>query len=260
MVCTDPVLLQSEINHLRRALGRCNYPNWAISKVQNKVLNNNQEENSPHTNPSNNNNSQATTTQTMDSNNSTTQNSRPGNNQNSNTRANKTTVGHVVILYTKGIGKSIKQICGKYGIQVHFKGNTTIKQALMKPKDQDLKDNKSGVIYIYQCNHLDCDEECIGEISRTLRERRKEHLKQPSPIHGHIQQSGHGITEDSFNIIGREDWGQARTIKESILIRVNNPTLNQNIGKYNLNHILDRVLFNTPGLKLISSKKGSGQT
>ena len=234
----------------------------AISQVQNKVLNNNWEDNSPPTNPSNNsnNNSQDTTTQTMDNNSSTMQNNRPGINQDSNARANKNTVGQVVIPYTKGIGKSIKQICGKYGIQVHSRGNTTIKQVLMKPKDQDPKDNKSGVIYSYQCNHLDCNEEYIGETSRTLRERRKEHLKQPSPIHRHIQQSGHGITEDSFNIIGREDWRQARTIKESIYIRVNNPTLNQNIGKYNLNHIWDRVLLNTPGLKLGSFQKGSSQT
>ena len=169
VVCTDPDLLQSEINHLRRALGRSNYPNWAISKVHNKVLNNNWEDNRPPINPSNNNNNdQDTTTQTMDNNNNTTQNNRPGNNQNTNARANKNTVGQVVIPYTKGIGKSIKQICGKYGIQVHFRGNTTIKQLLMKPKDQDPKDNKSGVIYSYQCNHLDCNEEYIGETSRTL--------------------------------------------------------------------------------------------
>ena len=45
-----------------------------------------------------------------------------------------------------------------------------------------------------------------------------------------------------------------RTIKEAIYIWVNNPTLNRNIGKYNLNHIWDRVLFNTPGLKIGSSQ------
>ena len=116
----------------------------------------------------------------------------------------------------------------------------------MKPKDQDPKDNKSGIIYSYQCNHLACSEEYIGETARTLGERRKEHLKQPSPIHRHIEQTGHTITDNSFNNIGGEDWGQARTIKESIFIRVNNPTLNQNIGKYNPSHIWDRVLFNTP--------------
>ena len=78
-----------------------------------------------------------------------------------------------------------------------------------------------------------CNKEYIGEISRTLGERCKEHLKQLSPIHVHIQQKGHTIEDNSFNIIDREDRGQATTIKESIYIRVNNPSLNQNIGKHN---------------------------
>ena len=38
--------------------------------------------------------------------------------------------------------------------------------------------------------------------------------------------------------------------KESIFIRVNNPTLNRNISKFNLPHICDRLLLNTPGLAL----------
>ena len=76
----------------------------------------------------------------------------------------------------------------------------------------------------------------------------------------HIQQTGHNTTKDSFNTIGREDQGQAKTIKESAFTRINNPTLNQNIGKYNLNHIWDRVLINTPGLKLGSSQQPSAQT
>ena len=127
------------------------------------------------------------------------------------------------------------------------------KQILIKPKDQDPKDSKSCLIYSYQCPQLVCDDEYKRETARTPGERRKEHLKQPSPIHGHSQATGHPIDNNKFNIIGREDWGQARTIKESIYIRVNNPTLNHNIGKYNLNHIWDRLIFNTPGLKLGSS-------
>ena len=39
-------------------------------------------------------------------------------------------------------------------------------------------------------------------------------------------------------------------IKESIFIRVNNPTLNRNIGKFYLPHIWDKVLLHTPGLTL----------
>ena len=155
--------------------------------------------------------------------------------------------------------ESFKHICGKYGIKIHFKFNKTIKQVLMKPKDQDPKDKKSGVIYNFQCKNIACNEEYIGETARTLGERCMEHLKQPSCIHVHIQQRGHSITDKSVNIIGREDQRQTQTIKEYIFIRVNSPTLNQNIGKYNLNHIWDIVLFNTPGLKLGSAKHSSTQ-
>ena len=36
----------------------------------------------------------------------------------------------------------------------------------------------------------------------------------------------------------------------AIYTRVNNPTLNRNIGKFSLNHNWNRVLLNTPGLKI----------
>ena len=77
--------------------------------------------------------------------------------------------------------ESFKHICGKYGIQVHFKGNTTIKQVLMKPKDQDPKDKKNMVIYSIQCNHIASDEEYIGETTRTIGERCKDTSSNPLP-------------------------------------------------------------------------------
>ena len=194
-----------------------------------------------------------------------TNNTQANNNLNTSTERPtisrpKSTIWYVVIPYTQGLAESFKNICGKYGIQTYFKGNTTIKQVLMKPKDQDPKDKKSGIIYSFKCNHIACDEEYIGETSRTLGERYMKHLKQPSPIHAHIQQTGHNNTDTSFNIIGREDQGLARTIKESIYMKENNSTLNCNIGEYNLSHVWDRVLFNIPGLKLGSSQQPSTQT
>ena len=71
-----------------------------------------------------------------------------------------------------------------------------------------------------------------------------------SRIYGQCNISGHSTNPDNFNIIGKEDHGLARNIKESIFIRANNPTLNRNVGKYNLHHIWDRVLFSTPELKI----------
>ena len=41
----------------------------------------------------------------------------------------------------------------------------------------------------------------------------------------------------------------AKAITEAIYIRVNNPTLNRNIGKYNLPHIWNKFLFAIPELK-----------
>ena len=48
--------------------------------------------------------------------------------------------------------ESIKRICGRYGIQTHFKGGKTIKNLLVSPKDKDPMLNQSGAIYRYQCN------------------------------------------------------------------------------------------------------------
>ena len=50
----------------------------------------------------------------------------------------------------------------------------------------------------------------------------------------------------------------ARLIKESIFIRVNNPTLNRNIGKFQLSHIWYGVLFGTPNIK-VTNPKGKAQ-
>ena len=148
------------------------------------------------------------------------------------------TKGDIVIPYTQGLSESIKKICGRHGIQTHFKGGSTIKNLLVSPKDKDPMVNQSGAIYWCQCGDLGCDYEYIGETSRTSGERYKEHLNEPSPIH------------QCSNQTGREGHNLARNIKEFIFIRVYNPTLNNNIGKFNLPQTWDRVLLNTPGLNL----------
>ena len=188
---------------------KCKYTHWAIHRVQSKFLNCNWE------NSSNNN--------LLDTSNNSTNNKeqpQPGDNTN-NSKVNnsnlsterttisrpKPTIGYVVIPYAQDLPESFKNTCGKYGIQTYFTGNTTIKQVLMKPMDQDPKDKKSRIINSLQCNHTACNEEYTEKTSRTLGKRCMEHLKQPSPIHVHIQQTGHNNTDTSFNIIGMEDQG-----------------------------------------------------
>ena len=110
--------------------------------------------------------------------------------------------------------------------------------------------NKNSVIYSYSCGKIDCDEENIGQSGRTFGERFKEHLKASPPIFVHQSSSGHETSMENIKIIGREENNLARTIKEAMYIRVNNPTLNRNIGKYYLPHIWDKILFTIPELKM----------
>ena len=84
---------------------------------------------------------------------------------------------------------------------------------------------------------MECNDEDIGESSRTLGKRFKEHLKAPSPIFDHYNTTGHQVSIENFSIVGREEQNLMRAIKEAIYIRVNNPSLNRNIGKYHLPHI-----------------------
>ena len=86
----------------------------------------------------------------------------------------------------------------------------------------------------------------------------KEHLKDPSPIHHHSSHTGHHTNHNNFQIIGREGHNLARNIKESIFLRVNNPSLNNIIGKFNLPPIWDRVLLNTPGIESKRLSQTSG--
>ena len=77
--------------------------------------------------------------------------------------------------YYRGQSESMKKVCSRHGVHVYFKGGNTIKNLLVTPKDQDPILKKSGVIYRYKCDRVECDEEYIGEFSRVLGKRLKEH-------------------------------------------------------------------------------------
>ena len=90
----------------------------------------------------------------------------------------------------------------------------------------------------------------LGKSARNFGERFKEHQKAPSPIHDHINISGHTVSIEDFSILAREDQNLLRTIKEAIYIRANNPSLKRNVGKFYLARIWDEVLLNISELKL----------
>ena len=52
-----------------------------------------------------------------------------------------------MVPYTEGLVESYKTICGKYGVQVYFKGGNTLKNLLMFPKDKEEMTKQSNIIY-----------------------------------------------------------------------------------------------------------------
>ena len=133
--------------------------------------------------------------------------------------------------------------------QVHFKGTNTIKALIMAPKDRDSKLQKSGVIYKFECAHINCPGEYIGESSRTFRDRLKEHHRAPSPIHHHNSSTGLLVSPECFTSVDRESWGSLGTLKR-LCIHVNDSSLNKNLGKYQLRHKWEQVLQDTPAIQL----------
>ena len=113
-VCTGLELLQRELKHLRKALVRCKYPHWAINKVQNKVLNSNWEDSSNNNEQHSGNNTiniMEQPTQTGDNNNQVQANSNPSTSTiPTTTSRSNSTVGYIVIPYTKGLAESFKNM------------------------------------------------------------------------------------------------------------------------------------------------------
>ena len=128
-------------------------------------------------------------------------------------------------------------MCRNHGLQVHYKGGNTVKSILMAPKDKNHTTKKSGIMYRFKCNRVECDDEYIGESSRRFGKRFREHLKVPSQIFDHYNITGHSTTIENFSIVQREGQNLIRAINEVIYIRLNDPSLSRNIDKYHLPHI-----------------------
>ena len=207
-ICSIKQLLTEEKDNLYNALRTCKYPFWAWNRVN---ISKNQKRNNQ------------------------------GNSKNSNSNSNNTKKPYIVVPYMKGLGETCKNIHRRHGVEVSFRGGSTIRDLLVHPKDRDTMQKKSGVIYRYKCGRVDCDEEYIGELGRTFGERFREHMRAPSPIIDHYNTADHKVSLDNFSIVGREENSIARKIKEAIFIRVNDPFLNRNIDKFELPHIWDEV-------------------
>ena len=212
---------------MKSALQACNFPGWTLNRLEQKF----DQQQHDNTNSSSNSRDHQTT----------------NNNNSSNTTSRNISV---VVPYIQGLEEKFKKTCKNRGTQVHFRSTNRVRTLLMASNGKDHMLQKSGIIYNFRCPHINCSEQYIGESSRTLGDRLKEHLRAPSAIHHHISTTGHQISTDCFKIIHREHQCVTRNTKDAMKIRVNYPSLKRNIGKYQLPHIWDQMLQDTPTLQL----------
>ena len=95
--------------------------------------------------------------------------------------------------YFPGLSESFKQLFKYTPVQVCFKDQNTIKLMLMYPKDKVDPSLKKYILYQWSCTKPNCKSSYIGETSRSLCERVKEHSKEGSnsAIYQHCSTKGH---------------------------------------------------------------------
>ena len=136
-VCSTQQVLKDEEEHLQKVLTENKYPTWALNRVKMKI--------------------KAPTRQEL-------KRRKHANNTKGHNKP------YMILYYVRGLSESMMNICNKHGVQVHYIGCNTIKGLLMSPKDKDHITMKSGIIYRFKCHRVDCDDEYIGESSRTFGE------------------------------------------------------------------------------------------
>ena len=112
---------------------------------------------------------------------------------------------------------------------------------LMHPKDKIPIDQKKDVVYPWECQTDRWKSSYVGETSRALGKRVKEHCKSStSAIMKHCTDHHHPLPSISnFNIINK---GPSQEAKKAIHIQRLDPNLKRNIGKMSIPYCFDPLL------------------
>ena len=132
-------------------------------------------------------------------------------------------VGFTCIPYIKGLSEAVRSKLTKYGIQVAFKPNKTLRNILVHPKDPIPKDSQTGAIYKISCN--ECSSSYVGETGRQLSVRVSEHRKaltsgnlDKSAVALHSAENLHSINWSEVKILDKIQDFKCRKIREAIEI------------------------------------------
>ena len=160
--------------------------------------------------------------------------------------------------YYPGLSEEFKRLFKDTTVEVCFKGKDTLRSQLMHPKDKISMALKQNVIYHWTCPSQGCKSEYIGETSRTMGERVREHksdsTNNKSAIYFHCKQLGHPLPKiEDFKIIDTDPGQISREAREAIHIRMKDPPLNRNIGKMFVPNSFNKLLGVKPKHQRVSA-------
>ena len=138
----------------------------------------------------------------------------------------------------KSINKLCSNSCPNLKLQISYDCRKINSFFKVKDKIPDLYN--SGCIYHIKCGEESCNENYVGESKLRLCDRVKKHIradyfKEFSSIHTHCKNLSHKLPDPiDIKVLAIENSWHRRKIKESLLIKDKQPTLNRNLQSYNL--------------------------
>ena len=125
--------------------------------------------------------------------------------------------GFAVLPYIKGVTEPLTRILNKNGIRATTRPVKTLQQEFVSPKSRPPSDRQTNVVYKIPC--ADCTWSYIGETSRCLDTRKKEHIrntkvfKSGSNVASHAWLEGHTIDFENARVIDRGNSRVRKTLE-----------------------------------------------
>ena len=119
--------------------------------------------------------------------------------------------------YVKGTSERLQRVFKSHEITLVHKPFNSLRSQLVRVKDRTENLKKCGTVCHIHCEQ--CDKDYVGETSRLLETRVKEHLSGNSPaVHEHCRLTGHSVDSSKAKVLATENNTFKRRIREAIEI------------------------------------------
>ena len=135
--------------------------------------------------------------------------------------------------YIKGVSERVERILKPHNIMLAHKSKTTIKTKLCHLKDSREATEKNNAVYKINCKNCSCS--YIGETSKKVGDRLKEHKRnitnayEQSQIFQHIRDSGHTFNFKEVQVIQQSKNVHTRRQLEAFYSETTDNTINRHV-------------------------------